>query len=415
MECKNSNTFKLDLQNFQSIASAHLEFEEGINLIVGQGNSGKSATLRAIKAAILNTSGAHRFIKHGTDNTAVSIKYKENEIEWCRTKKEIKYNINNENYIKVGNSNLFKLLDNNGFVVDEKNNLMNIEGELELPFPFDRNSSELFKLFENIFCVSDSATILKSMKEEEDKNTRDKVKVEEELQRTNLKLSALEKLEEEIDLGKLKKGKEILVKLNSDYLKISNNIQYIKNTYNVINKLDLKIIDNNFSENSIKEYAKIIRDCSKVKLTRKFLQLIKDKKELPIITDNILIDYLKLCSDYKKIKIASKLSSIDIKDMSIDLKKVEKLEKINNDYTKLIVTNNLLKIAKSLELKDYNLNNFNKLEKIEKDYTNIKLHRRKATELKNKIIEETDTLKLIEEKLNSFKVCPLCGSNIGEE
>ena len=44
---------------------------------------------------------------------------------------------------------------------------MNIEGEWDLPFPFDRTPSELFKLFENIFCISDSAVILKSFKDEE--------------------------------------------------------------------------------------------------------------------------------------------------------------------------------------------------------------------------------------------------------
>ena len=163
MEC-NSSKFELDLQNFQSISEARLEFEQGINLIVGQSNSGKSATLRAVKTAVLNPSGAHRFVKQGTDNASVGINYRGNDITWARNKKESKYTVNKEDYIKVGNSNLFKLLDNSGFVVDDKNNLMNIESELELPFPFDRSSAELFKLFENIFCVSDSATIFKIYK-----------------------------------------------------------------------------------------------------------------------------------------------------------------------------------------------------------------------------------------------------------
>ena len=46
------NNLKVTIENFQSISKGELEFTQGINIIVGQSNSGKSAILRAIKGAI---------------------------------------------------------------------------------------------------------------------------------------------------------------------------------------------------------------------------------------------------------------------------------------------------------------------------------------------------------------------------
>ena len=158
------NTFRVDLENFQSISKASLEFVQGINIIVGQSNSGKSAILRAVKGSVLNPSGSQKYIKNKTKGFKVNINYAGNNIEWSREKSP-KYIVNGEEYKKTGNSNLTDLVDNSGFVLDEDKNLMNIESELELPFPFDKSNSELFKLFEkNIFCVSDSTAIVKLIK-----------------------------------------------------------------------------------------------------------------------------------------------------------------------------------------------------------------------------------------------------------
>ena len=165
------NELKLSLQNFQSISEGELTFQTGLNFIIGQSNSGKSATFRALKACLLNPAGSQRFIKRDTDKTVVELRYNGNDISWSKTGRSNSYTINGEEYRNTGKSDAFKILnDETGFVRAEKGCvLMNIEEELQLPFPFGIPDSELFKLFENVFCVSDSAVILKSAKEHEDK------------------------------------------------------------------------------------------------------------------------------------------------------------------------------------------------------------------------------------------------------
>ena len=154
------NTLQLHLENFQAISDMDLAFDEGINIIAGQSNSSKTSILRAIEVLLRNQSGSADFIKYGEKECLVNMKYLGNDITWSRTKKDIVYEINGEKYLKVGNTDLFHLLERNGFVIDPQDELSNLEDEWTLPFPFYKSSSELFKLFENIFSVSDSAKIL---------------------------------------------------------------------------------------------------------------------------------------------------------------------------------------------------------------------------------------------------------------
>ena len=74
------NELKLSLENFQSISHGELVFHTGTTVIIGQSNSGKSATFRALKACLLNPSGSQRFIKKGAKSSSVALEYNGNQI-----------------------------------------------------------------------------------------------------------------------------------------------------------------------------------------------------------------------------------------------------------------------------------------------------------------------------------------------
>ena len=46
------NELKLSFENFQSISQGELVFHTGTNVIIGQSNSGKTATFRGLKACL---------------------------------------------------------------------------------------------------------------------------------------------------------------------------------------------------------------------------------------------------------------------------------------------------------------------------------------------------------------------------
>ena len=368
-----SNKLELNLENFQSISDGSLIFQDGLNLIIGQSNSGKTATFRALKTCLLNPINSQRFIKKGTKSAEVTLIYNDNIITWRRTPKESSYVINGKEFVKTGKDNAMKMLENStGFVLDEDNGyLMNMEEELQLPFPFGISKSELFKLFENVFCVSDSAVILKSAKEHEDQVKSKCSLIELDITKNKGKLEALQELKGEVDLDKLKNFLIILKSKRTRIESLKDGLDIIKKAVKV-NEIDLSINDIVIDNKLIKYYE--LKNLNKIVIQVK--QLHKLSKELP------------------NYEIESKLNRyqelLNLKNTVTCLKEINKI--------KFPIVEFENKLQKYQELKNYK----NELQEIQE-----KIAQREAL----KTVKESE-LETIQEKLKEFKVCPLCHSKL---
>lgn len=398
------NELKLSLQNFQSISEGELVFKTGLNFIVGQSNSGKSATFRALKACLLNPKGSQRFIKKGHNKSVVTLIYNGNEIEWDRTSKESSYIINNEEYIKTGSSDSFKILDNNtGFVRDEKEGaLMNIEEELQLPFPFGVSKAELFKLFENVFCVSDSAVILKSAKEHED-NTKDKIaSLELEKSKLDNKLLNLKDFKKEVNLKMLRNFKKELEEKQSRLTILNDGLEEIKSAKKIVDS-NLEVEEKEFHD--LYSPYLIALDCKKALIqTKELYKVNKSLQELSVETESKLTEYSGLKNLKKEVRQLKELEDLKIES--------KEFNSFLEEYKLLVSLNNTLQKLKKL----------NKLEVMEKEFNNRVIRLNELKEIKafiegikkegkalqaNKKREEENVIR-IEAKLKEFKVCPLC-------
>lgn len=366
------------MENFQSISKASLEFVQGINIIVGQSNSGKSAILRAIKGAVLNPNGSQKYIKNGTKGFTVGIEYEGNNIEWSRSSKSPKYVINGEEYLKVGNSNLTDIMDNSGFVLDEGNNLMNIESELELPFPFDKSNAELFKLFEkNIFCVSDSTAITKLIKADEDEANKSKDNAEYELDRYKQKLQAVTELEAEVDLDKLIQGRNAIATL-----------------------LDKK--------------EKLVLDISKLHDMIVMGKVLT--KTIPTITvdANLIQDYTALWKDVQKLDeirgVGKVLSTKPTASTPVVLN-ISEYEEIKESVTQLEQAQEIISILRALEAPTTKVIG-EEYTSLRNDINTLSRLREQAQNLQKDISDLQVQIKNLEEKKKEFKVCPLCGGEL---
>ena len=65
---------ELELRNVGIIKSAHLEFIQGLNLIVGSSSSGKSTLLRAIKC-MMDNSFSDSNVSYGQKKLAIRMIY----------------------------------------------------------------------------------------------------------------------------------------------------------------------------------------------------------------------------------------------------------------------------------------------------------------------------------------------------
>ena len=377
---KETNTLKVDLENFQSISKASLEFVQGINIIVGQSNSGKSAILRAIKGAVLNPSGSQKYIKNKTNGFKVNVEYEGNSIEWSRTSKSPKYVVNGEEYLKVGGSNLQDVCPKSGFVLDERGNLMNIESELELPFPFDKSNSELFKLFEkNIFCVSDSSAITKLIKADEDDTNKQKDNAIYELDRIKQKLKAVEELEQEVDINKLINGRNVLSNLLNKFKELKLDINSLSDTISigkVLNKAIPTVEINNELQHA---YTVLLADIHKLNEIRGVGAILKNAPtaSTPKVFD--INEYMELKNSVNQLNKAEETISI-LRPLEASVTRVN-LE----EYTSL-------------------RNDLDTLKKIREQAQDLQ----KSIELNKVLIQELEVEK------TRFKVCPLCGGELNE-
>lgn len=360
------NELKLSLENFQSISHGELIFHTGTNVIIGQSNSGKTATFRALKACLINPAGSQRFIKKGTNKASVALEYNGNQIIWKRTPKESSYTINGEDFIKTGKSNAFKIMEDTGFVLDN-DVIMNIEEELQLPFPFGIPKSELFKLYENVFCVSDSAVILKTAKDQEE-DTKNKISMtENEIIKNKNKLSEIVYFKEEVNIEFLKEKKEYF----QNNLK---KVNYLKDGLPLIHKA-AKVED--FKVEEISFTNKVINFSELKQLKRKLFEL----KQLHT-----------LGKELKELKIPK----------VIDLTNLNELKELKSTCEKLSKIKELKIDEKSFEGK---VEEYNKL----KNYAStLKSIKNKIKERREALEEIEDNIQSIEEKLKKFKVCPLC-------
>ena len=403
--------FNVNLHNFQSISDANLEFVEGLNLIVGQSNSGKTAILRAINSVVDNPSRGKLYIKKGNKSTEVKINFEGKEICWRRTPSDIEYEIDGEVFKKAGRNTLFDLSDNSGFVKDDAGNVMNIEGEWNLPFPFDRTPSELFKLFENIFCISDSAVILKSFKEEEGNTVKERLRFEESLGRVNKKIEGLEELTQEIDIEKYSEAtvtfREDIAKyreLLADITKISHSEKFSK-----IN-LDEVVPP---TEESVSSYVEAVKD---YKFLRKVIQRQQFYKSLPasLIVGDTIDGYTQTYADYQHVLKAHKLKQLDLtKTCDVDGSTLAQYNELFKDFVAL---KNLKTVAKFDLSKECEIGNTidDYIELLE-DYKFIKNCYNMCKKKKEDYLNLENRIEELQKKLNNYKVCPLCGHELGEK
>lgn len=139
---------KVKIKDYQAIKTAELEFVEGVNVIVGSTNNGKSSIIRAIQGAI-NNQGGSGFINYNADETEVTINDNENKLVWTKSKKAGKssYTINGEVLTKIGQKQLPEvadLLNMHEVEVGNERFQINFWKQMEKPFLVDRTPYQLF-------------------------------------------------------------------------------------------------------------------------------------------------------------------------------------------------------------------------------------------------------------------------------
>ena len=367
---------EVQLINFQDHADTTVKFTNGINLIVGSSDAGKSAVLRALNYVFHNSMKGDSFIRVGTAECSVRIKFSDG-IEVTRVKggdvnsyilKDLEGNYNT--YSKVGQTvpePVRKALG--GPPLDDKKKPISYADQMSSLFLVDLSPTDLPRTLSELTGIQNlqtAAEILQKNSRSFDRSIKDK----------NEKIEKLK-----VDLDQYSYVDKDLEKIQE----IETNLKVMQDKNEKVKRSRSFIESNN---EIAKEAKKIKESLAKDKIVLDLKDKFEDvnkKFELFSSAKTFYLTYANSVKEYKK-----KKSEVDVLMAFLSDENKNNFTSINN------------KLEKSTKADSYLQNDTNLLEQIEKYKTAVLAQQNKAKQLKD------DLKKLKDELLASGNWCEAC-------
>lgn len=325
---------EIRLENFQDHKDSVVSLTNGINLIVGSSDAGKSAILRAVNFVFHNNLKGDSFIRHGTTECKVTLKFSDGvEVTRIKGNDVNSYHLkdiegNNHSFPKVGTSVPDEIKKQLGEPpLDDKKRPIAYADQMANLFLVDLSPADLPRTLSELTGIQN----LQSAAETLSKNARSYDRVIKD------KNEKIEKLNTELDK---------YAYVDKDYERIESIEVKLENINNEITKTNRArnfIIDNNKIAQEAKSLKKKIDLNSKMsKLNDKFKNL--EQIHLNVATSRRILKSYKIQADeHNKIKVEiSKLKTFRCEDNLDKMKKVNNFTSDNNKASNFI--NNLNKI-----------------------------------------------------------------------
>lgn len=234
----------LEIKNFQAHKHLFIEFDKGVNSIVGPTDVGKSAIIRALQWVTTNEPSGEAFIKEGTKKAAARVVVDGNKITRIRGKGKNAYRLNNSDYNAFGSNvpetiaSLLNLSD------------LNFQAQHDSPFWFCKTAGEVSRQLNSIvdLDIIDTALADLSSDVKKQKSSTDvlinRIKRLEELEKSSKFLEdvdkdllALEEQEKEIQekRQKIDTLQELIQKCKTYQKRIDTAFEFISSAKCVIN------------------------------------------------------------------------------------------------------------------------------------------------------------------------------------
>ena len=141
----------ISLLNFQSHESSLLEFDPGVNVIIGDSDSGKTSILRALTWVLTNRPTGEAFRRNGSGSTSVTVDTSDGAITRVRSDREnLYYGVNAEKLAAIGTSvpePVSKVLN-----MDAD---LNLQRQLDAPFLLSCSAGEVAQRLNSVVGLDD--------------------------------------------------------------------------------------------------------------------------------------------------------------------------------------------------------------------------------------------------------------------
>jgi len=431
---------KVRIRNFQSITDTSFDID-GFTVIVGKNNKGKSATIRAIDAALSNKLG-NNFIKWGQTETQVNIQRDNLDIAWVKGD-AASYKVNGKPYTSLKGAVPQPILDA-GFrkleIADEKLNPITAHQFDEI-FLLDRSGpfiTETISTLYDLNTLNDADTLcqkkLKASKSglktrQGDLGTlTEKIEKFRGLGEVKTQFETIKKLQEKSD--NLKKEIDEIEKLTTQLSTLTKTVGSLKEIKNIkipeIEKTTRIIVDYQWVTSALFQYNNLNTNVKKLEAIR--LIKVKDLSG----TEKVIIENQWLINTDKNFQaLVKQVNSFkNITNIKLpDLKKTETL--LEGVIDLLSLTGRLKEIAVSCNRYSKGLIDVNNLKTLSERIKNnedqvegfsfiteaINSRRDLSQNVKNldcDLSEAKNNLSKAQEEFNKFENCPLCSSPLSQ-
>lgn len=466
---------KVELHNFQSHEYTEMEFDRGLNVILGNSDVGKTAILRAIKWALYNEPKGDYFIRQGEKDVSVKVTFSNGVVvERAKTPSKNSYFLvdssgNEMRFEGFGIDVPKEITDvTNMYKVslDNSNNktILNIAEQLDGPFLLNEQASlrasaigrligvnyvddalrnvvrdnkrtnqeivELRKNKEDLKEQLDEFSYIKDYKEKYEKITKIRNKIKNLQDRFELSSKLKENLDKnKIELEETSNLVEKFKSLNKLEILIPNLENFIlkKNNFeNYLNKVvktdsEIDLINNNL--NKLKSLDDLSLRVSKISENKNSLSIYENLYDKYKKNIRELSEVNNALKNYKNNDEIQKISEILKNKMDFYSKIYGYRADLNNINSKLILGNNYIKnfdnnekidfISKNIEDKS---NYLIKLKDIKENFKDLSLKILETNnELKNLDENMRDCTSSYERTIIDMGVCPFCYSKIDDE
>ena len=466
---------KVELHNFQSHEFTEMEFDRGLNVILGNSDVGKTAILRAIKWALYNEPKGDYFIRQGEKDVSCKVTFSNGVVvERLKTPSKNSYFLvdasgNEMRFEGFGIDVPKEITDvTNMYKVslDNSNNktILNIAEQLDGPFLLNEQASLRASAIGRLIGVNYVDDALRTV-------VRDN-------KRTNQEIVELIKNKEDLkkqldEFSYIKEYKEKFEKIT----KIRNKIKTLQDRLELISKIKENLDKNRIELEDVSNLVEKFKSLNQLEIIIPNLEnsllkknnfenylnkILKTHREIDLINNNL--NKLKSLDDFslRVSKISENKNSLAIFENLYDKykKNIRELSEVNKDLKNYKNNDEIQNISENLENKinfyskiygykadlnninsklslgnDY-IKNFDKNERIDfisktiedktKIFNKISDFKDKFKELSNEIFDVNDKLKSIDEDIKAYTVsyektildmgvCPFCYSKIDNE
>lgn len=419
---------KVKVKNVGVIKNTELEFIPGLNLIIGSSGSGKSTLIRTIQNMAMNNF-SDSDISFGKSSMSVTIESNNNVVTYSRTtdksaNDKCYYDVNGDRFVKLGRTPLPQVSDVLRFGDIEINNdkiNFNFNLQFSTPFLILGSQSTLYNVLTyrssfdissiNDYYISD----VKCNNTEISTNTKIKLKFEDTLNSLEQQANKLSLIEEVYSkFIEYKHKHELLLELQT----LLQNMITVKDFESKINQLDQfnfkqsKVISNFETVINLNNYI------SKFEEINTLNNRIKQYDKI-ITQTNSLANKVQIWSNLYRLNACMSMNE----DLSKTINRIYKCDtQINNCLNKESLINNVHSLYMLLSQSDKINKVISTLNKSNGDTISTIECLLQCQSLLQLLVESNNQISLIDNKLNNindainkFDVCPLCGNHLKGE